>query len=176
MTRQKSGLRSSKERYAPVCVQCAHENYQSFIFRQQFRGIFEESTRCIKGSEKYRQKFLDGKVAVWDLIVTKHLSKHPREYKQKVGQVIAAEQLMKERAEVHAGKNIRFLFADTEDKRYERRVKAAELIEESASADAKKYLLLLYAAAASLLSPLGYSTKEIYDAVRGYYRKSLREY
>ena len=124
----------------------------------------------------YRHKLLNGEVAVWDLIITKHLSKHPKEYKQKVSQVLAAEQLMKEGAEVHAGKNIRFLFTDAEDKRYERRVKAEELIEESASPDTKKYLLLLYAAATSLLSPLGYSTKEIYDTVRGYHHKSLTEY
>jgi len=140
---------------------------------EEFSKKVPDALRVVK---KYRQKLLDGEVAVWDLIVTKHLSKHPREYKQKVSQVIAAEQLMKEGAEVHAGKNIRFLFTDAEDKRYERRVKAEELIEESASSDTKKYLLLLYAAAASLLSPLGYSTKEIYDAVRGYCRKSLTEY
>jgi DNA polymerase elongation subunit (family B) len=126
--------------------------------------------------KNYRQRLLNGEVSVWDLIVTKRLSKHPREYKQKVSQVIAAEQLMKEGAEVHAGKNIRFLFTDAEDKRYERRVKAEELIEKSASPDVKKYLLLLYAAAASLLSPLGYSIKEIYDSVRGYRYKSLAEY
>jgi hypothetical protein len=84
--------------------------------------------------------------------------------------------LIKEGADVHAGKNIRFLFTDAEDKRYERRVKAEELIEESANPDIKKYLLLLYAAAASLLSPSGYSTKEIYDAVRGDHHKTLTEY
>jgi DNA polymerase elongation subunit (family B) len=130
----------------------------------------------LKVVKDYRQKLLDGEVSVWDLIVTKHLSKHPKEYKQKVSQVIAAEQMIQEGAEVHAGKNIRFLFTNAEDKRYERRVKAEELIEKSANPDTKKYLLLLYAAAASLLSPLGYSTKEIYDAVRGYHHKSLAEY
>jgi hypothetical protein len=32
----------------------------------------------------------------------------------------------------------------------------------------KKYLLLLYGAAANLLNTFGYSTKAVYDAVRGY--------
>ena len=140
---------------------------------KEFLEKIPDALRVVKN---YRQKLLDGEVSVWDLIVTKHLSKRPREYKQKVSQVIAAEQLIKEGAEVHAGKNISFLFTNAEDKRYERRVKAEELIEKSASPDTKKYLLLLYAAAASLLSPLGYSTKEIYDAVRGYHHKSLTEY
>jgi len=140
------------------------------------KEFLEKVPDALRAVKNYRQKLLDGEVSVWDLIVTKHLSKHPKEYKQKVSQVIAAEQLIKEGAEVHVGKNIRFLFTDAEDKRYERRVKAEELIEKSASPDTKKYLLLLYAAAASLLSPLGYSTKEIYDAVRGYHHKSLTEY
>jgi len=140
------------------------------------KEFLEKIPEALGVVKNYRQKLLNGEVSVWDLIVTKHLSKYPREYKQKVSQVIAAEQLMKEGAEVHAGKNIRFLFTNAGAKRYERRVKAEELIEKNVSPDTKKYLLLLYAAAASLLSPLGYSTKEIYDSVRGYYRKSLAEY
>ena len=102
--------------------------------------------------------------------MAKHLSKDPKRYKQRVSQGIAAEQLIKEGVGVHAGKNIRFLFTDTEDKRYERRVKAAQLIEKGVNADIKKYLLLLYAATASLPSFSGYTNKSIYDAVRGYPR------
>jgi DNA polymerase-2 len=116
----------------------------------------------------YRQRLLDGEVPVWDLIVTKHMSKNPRKYKQHVSQVIAAEQLMREGAEVHAGKNIRFLFTDAENKRYDRRVKAEQLMEAGVNADTKKYLLLLYTSAASLLSFAGYTMESVYDAVRGY--------
>ena len=108
--------------------------------------------------------------------MAKHLSKDPKRYKQRVSQVIAAEQLIKEGVGVHTGKNIRFLFTDAEDKRYERRVKAVQLVEKGVNADIKKYLLLLYAATASLLSFAGYTNKSIYDAVRGYTGKELTEY
>ena len=118
--------------------------------------------------KEYREKLLTGEIAIWDLIVTKHLSKHPKDYKQKISQVIAAEQLMKEGIEITAGKNVRFLFTSFENKRHERRVKAEELIEKNTNSDTKKYLLLLYTAAANLLSPFGYSTQEIYDSVIGY--------
>jgi DNA polymerase elongation subunit (family B) len=124
----------------------------------------------------YRRKLLNGDVPIWDLIVTKHLSKNPKKYKQRVSQVIAAEQLIKEGAEVHAGKNIRFLFIDAENKRYEHRVKAEQLIENGANVDTEKYLRLLYASAASLVSFTGYTTRSIYDAVRGYAPKRLAEY
>jgi DNA polymerase elongation subunit (family B) len=140
---------------------------------KEFYAIIPKALKVVKD---YRLKLLHGEVPVWDLIVTKHLSKNPKKYKQHVSQVIAAEQLIKEGAEVHAGKNVRFLFTDSENKRHERRVKAEQLIEKGVNADTKKYLLLLYASAASLLSFSGYTTKSIYDAVRGIAHKSLAEY
>lgn len=124
----------------------------------------------------YRQKLLDGEVPLWDLIVTKHMSRHPKRYKQHVNQVIAAEQLMKEGAEIHAGNNIRFLFTHTEDKRHDRRVKAAQLIEKGVNPDTRKYLLLLYASAANLLSFAGYTTKSVYEAIKGQKQKNLTNY
>jgi DNA polymerase elongation subunit (family B) len=114
---------------------------------------------------KYRQRLLDGEIPIWDLIVTKHLSKDPKQYKQKVSQVIAAQQLIEEGARISAGQNLRFVYTSAENKRYERRVRAEELIEENTVFDAKKYLHLLYASAANLLSFLGYSAKSIQDYI-----------
>jgi len=140
---------------------------------KQFMEIIPQALKVVK---EYRQRLLDGDVPIWDLIITKHLSKNPKKYKQRVSQVIAAEQLIKEGAEVHAGKNIRFLFTNAEHKQHERRVKAEQLIENGVNPDTRKYLLLLYASAASLLSFSDYTTKSVYDAVRGYCRKSLTEF
>jgi len=140
------------------------------------KEFYARIPKALKVVKDYRRKLLNGDVPIWDLIITKHLSKNPKKYKQRVSQVIAAEQLMKEGAEVHAGKNIRFLFTDAEDKRHERRVKAEQLIEKGVNADNKKYLLLLYASAANLLSFSGCTPKSIYDEIRGHNLKSLVEY
>ena len=129
------------------------------------KEFVEKIPQALKVVGKYRQRLLNGEIPVWDLIVTKHLSKDPDRYKQKVSQVIAAQQLIDEGARVSAGQNLRFVYTSAENKRYERRVKAEELIEENTSSDIKKYLHLLYAAAANLLSALGYSTKNIQDRV-----------
>ncbi len=75
--------------------------------------------------------------------------------------------------EVHAGNSVKFLFTNSEHKRYERRVKAMQLIEKGVNPDAKKYLLLLYASTANLLSFSGYTTKKVYDAVKGQHQKTL---
>ena len=40
--------------------------------------------------------------------------------------------------------------------------------------DAKKYLLLLYTSTANLLSFSGYTTKKVYDAVKGEHQKTLQ--
>lgn len=124
----------------------------------------------------YRQKLLDGEVDLWDLIVTKHMSKNPKRYKQHVSQVIAAEQLIKEGAQIHAGNSVRFLFTHAEAKRHDRRVKAAQLIEKGVNPDSEKYLLLLYSSAANLLSFAGYNTESIYDTIKGQKQKKLMSF
>jgi len=132
---------------------------------KEFADIAPKALKVVK---EYRRRLLNDEVHICDLVITKHLSKDPRKYRQRVSQVIAAEQLAEQGAEVHAGKNVKFLFTSASNKRYERRVKAEELIERETSPDVKKYLLLLYSAAANILSPLGYTTEQIYDTIRGY--------
>jgi DNA polymerase elongation subunit (family B) len=138
------------------------------------REFVEKIPDALKVLRGFREKLLAGEVSVWDLIITKHLSKDPKRYKQMVSQVIAAKQLMKEGVEVAAGKNVKFLFTSAENKRYERRVAAEELIEKNTNSDVKKYLLLLYASAASMFSPFGYSAGTVYDEVRGHRQTGLK--
>jgi len=138
--------------------------------------LYKKIPAAIEIVKKYRRKLLDGHVPVWDLIVTKHMSKNPKRYRQHVSQVIAAEQLIKEGAQIHAGNNVRFLFTHAKDKRYDRRVKAAQLIEKGVNPDIKKYLLLLYASGASLLSFADYTIETVYDAIKGQKQKKLLNY
>ena len=139
-------------------------------------AFVEKIPDALKVVRDYRQKLLDGEIPIWDLIVTKRLSKAPEKYTQKVSQLIAAEQLLKEGVDVSAGKSIKFLFTSAKNKRYERRVRAKDLIENGTTADVKKYLLLLYSATSNILSPFGYSTKEVYDYVRGFQKSKLTTY
>jgi DNA polymerase elongation subunit (family B) len=131
------------------------------------KEFFEKIPDALEIVKVYRQKLLDGEIPIWNLVVSKRLSKNPKRYKQRVSQVIAAEQLIKRGAQIHAGENIRFLFTSAENKRHERRVIAEQLIEPNTSSDIKKYLLLLYSAASNLLSFSGYTTKTIYDMSNG---------
>ncbi len=135
--------------------------------------LYRKIPEALEVLKAYRQRLLNGEVPISDLIVTKHMSKQPKNYKQHVSQVIVAQQLSKQGVEVHAGNSVKFLFTHAEDKRYERRVKAMQLIEKGVTPDAKKYLLLLYASTANLLSFSGYTPKKVYDAVKGQHQKTL---
>jgi len=139
----------------------------------EFMQRIPEALKVVKA---YRQKLLDGEVPIGDLIVSKHLSKNPKHYKQHVSQVIAADQLIKEGSEVHAGKNVHFVFTDADNKRFERRVRAEQLLEKGVNPDERKYLQLLYESAANLLSFSNYTSKTVYDSIRGYENRSLDGY
>lgn len=140
---------------------------------QEFHAKIPEALQVVK---RYRNMLLDGEVPLADLITTKHLSKQPNQYRQHVSQLIAAEQLIKEGKELHAGNNVSFLFTDIENKRHERRVRAESLLDKGVRADTKKYLSLLYASAANLLSFAGVTERMVYDAVRGYGYRTLESY
>ncbi len=139
----------------------------------EFTQKIPDALRVVKN---YREKLIRGGVPIWDLIVTKHLSKNPKHYRQHVSQVIAAEQLVREGVEVHAGNNLAFVFTDSENKRYHRRVLAEQLIEKGVHADTRRYLLMLYASAANLLSFKGYTAKTVRDAVNGQSATSLSRF
>lgn len=135
--------------------------------------LYQRIPEALKVLKTCRQRLLNGEVPLSDLIVTKHMSKQPKNYKQQVSQVIVAQQLSKQGLEVHAGNSVKFLFINAEHKRHERRVKALQLIEKNATPDTKKYLLMLYSSAGNLLSFAGYTPQKIYDAVKSQHQTSL---
>ncbi len=135
--------------------------------------LYQRIPEALKVLKNYRQRLLKGDVSISDLIVTKHMSKEPKTYRQQVSQVIAAQQLSKQGLEVPAGNSVKFVFTNAEHKRYERRVKALQLIEKNVTPDTKKYLLLLYASASNLLSFAGYTSQKIYDAVKNQHQTNI---
>ena len=134
--------------------------------------LHEKIPQALKVVKDYRDKLLNNEVPIWDLIITKHLSKKPERYRQNVSQVIAARQLINAGDEVHVGGNIKFVFTSSENKRFYRRVKAKQLIDDSTNPDTKKYLKILYDSSANLLSFAGFSAKSIFEEIND--RKTVR--
>ncbi len=139
----------------------------------EFMHKIPEALNVVKA---YRLKLIDGEVPIEDLIVSKHLSKNPKHYKQHVSQDIAAEQLIKEGSKVRAGTSVHFVFTDSNNKRFDRRAKAEQLLDKGVNPDERKYLQLLYASAASLLSFSNYTVKAVQDSIKGYENKNICNY
>jgi len=129
---------------------------------ESFMARLPEALTILK---EYAKKLVRCDVAVQDLLVAKQLSMNPREYVHNVFQAIAAMQLLSQGIEVSAGQTIRYLITDAESKRLNRRVRAAELVDENAGYDIKKYLELLLSAGANILSPFGYTCQKLFDLV-----------
>ena len=138
--------------------------------------LYQKIPQALNVVKVYRGKLLNNEVPIWDLIITKHLSKKPERYRQNVSQVIAARQLIKEGDEVHAGGNVRFVFTSAENKRYDRRVRAQQLIDETTRPDTRKYLRILYDSSANLLSFAGYTAQSIFDEINGQKSVGLTNY
>jgi DNA polymerase elongation subunit (family B) len=124
----------------------------------------------------YRQKLIDREIPLADLLITRHLSKSPQQYRQHVSQLIAAKQLLEQGVDVQAGNSIRFVFTNAESRRHSRRVVAEQLVGKNLNSDTKKYLMLLYASASDLLTFAGYTPKTVCDAVNGYKIEGLSKY
>ncbi len=140
---------------------------------KEFMQKIPEALNVVKA---YRLKLINGEVPIEDLIVSKHLSKNPKHYQQHASQVIAAEQLIAEGSKVRAGNSVSFVFTDSNNKRFDRRVKAEQLLDKGVNPDEKKYLQLLYASAVSLLSFSNYTVKTVQDSIKGYENKNLCNY
>ncbi len=129
---------------------------------EDFMRKIPEALSVVKN---YRQRLINGEIPVSDLVITKHLSKNPTHYRHHVSQLIAAQELQRAGVDINGGNDISFVFTNSDSKRYNRRVKAEQLLEKNVNPDIKQYLNLLYCSAATLLSFKGYTAKIVKDAV-----------
>jgi DNA polymerase-2 len=139
-------------------------------------GLIKKVPDAIMVLRSYRQKLIDREIPLAALLVTRHLSKNPTQYRQHVSQLIVAKQLIEKGVDVQAGDSVRFIFTNAESRRHSRRVVAEELVGKNLNADTKKYLMLLYASAADLLNFADYTPKTVCDAVNGYKIDNISNY
>jgi len=129
------------------------------------REFKEKISESLKVLRRCIHKLVGHDVPLDQLIITNQLSKRADRYSNKVLQAIAAQQLIKEGIEVSAGQTVRYIITDADERRPDRRVRAAELTKEDTRYDVKKYLDLLLVAASNILSPFGYSDRKLRDEV-----------
>ena len=127
-----------------------------------FMKRIHDAVEVLRGYvERLRKRDVD----VRDLVISKRLSMHPDRYTHDVFQAIAAKQLMRKGIEVSGGQTVRYLITDSENRRADKRVKAAELINAETRFDVEKYVDMLILAGANILSPFGYTEEALKDQI-----------
>ena len=156
-----------RRRDTPTIIKnCQHEVIQSLASARNRAEFFTLLPNALRLVRSYIDRLEHGQVNVQDLLITKQLSKNLSEYRHKVTQAIAAEQLVNEGAQVSAGQTVSYLLQSSDAGSA---VLTSELINESTTYDVQRYSQLLLDAVAGLLSPLGYNkTRLTEELTRSY--------
>ncbi len=120
----------------------------------EFHALLPGALKLVR---TYVRRLYDGQVDAHNLLITKQLSKNPKEYRHNVMQAIAAKQLIQEGLDVSAGQNVSYILQSESGAS----VIPGELINGPLKYDAQRYVQLLLDAIASLLSPMGYSNARL---------------
>jgi len=94
----------------------------------EFRTLIPKALTVVK---RYASLLRSGKVQTGDLMIEKRLSKNPQKYANLVPQAIAAQHLVKEGDQIHAGQNINFIITHNDSKIAANRALPAELTDET---------------------------------------------
>jgi DNA polymerase-2 len=111
----------------------AHD-YESYVQKL-------ESARMILAG--YEERLASGKVEIKDLVVSKRITKEPRDYQKAGVTAIAAQQLFGSGVKLRPGQNIEYIITDSESSVPNDRVRAFALWEGWFGYDQKKYAAML---------------------------------
>jgi len=124
----------------------------------EFMQLIPEALGIVKS---YANLIRDGVVPIDELTIEKRLSKNINEYRNMVPQAIAAEHLMREGREVHAGQGLNYIITCNKSRITQNRALPVELVGENYPVDSAWYTDLLLASTANMLLPFGYTVKSI---------------
>jgi DNA polymerase elongation subunit (family B) len=119
---------------------------------EEFKALIPEALTVVKS---YVSLVQNGVVAVEDLTIEKHLSKNPNEYRNMVPQSIAAQHLVREGMQVHAGQTLSYILTYDKSRITQNRALPTELMNEDSNFDSERYVDLLLASATNLLPHSG---------------------
>lgn len=109
-------------------------NYESYLKKL-------ESARMVLAS--YEERLASGKVEIKDLVVSKRITKEPRDYQKAGVTAIASQQLFGSGVKLRPGQNIEYIITDSESSVLNDRVRAFALWEGWFGYDRKKYAAML---------------------------------
>jgi DNA polymerase-2 len=106
----------------------------------EYTAKLEQAREILRG---YQARLADGGVAVEDLIVSKRLTREPREYQKANQTAVAAQQLSGRGARLRPGQTVEYIITDADNRVANDRVRAYALWEGWFGYDGRKYAELL---------------------------------
>jgi DNA polymerase elongation subunit (family B) len=118
---------------------CQSEMIKTLAKGKDKEGFLEMIPEAYLVCQDFSTKLREGDVDLRDLVLHSRLTREPHEYKATSRAAVVAKQLVESGRELHAGQKVRYILTDTESPNPLRRVRAVELLGDSATYDPKAY-------------------------------------
>jgi DNA polymerase II len=137
------GLESRRHDTPPLIVRMQKEVLALFAEARDYDGYCQRLEEAVRIVQRYEDRLADGAIAVEDLIVSKRLTREPREYHKASHTAIAAQQLFGHGVRLRPGQTIEYVITDADSNVPNDRVRAFSLWEGFQGYDRAKYHALL---------------------------------
>ncbi|MDY6930492.1 MAG: DNA polymerase domain-containing protein [Halobacteriota archaeon] len=130
------------------------------------KGLYEKVPSALEILKSYAVRLKNGDCKLEELVFRSTVSKELEYYAQFNNNVASLLQLSEYGIVKNPGESVRYIITDSRSRRYSDRVKAWELASGDEKYDADKYVSYLVRAAASILSPFGYTERGLADYLK----------
>lgn len=147
------GLESRRHDTAPIVCQMQKQVLAILAEAHDYDSYRQKLTEAYESFRQYEEKLESGAVAVQDLIISKRLTREPREYQKANLTAIAAQQLYGGGVRLRPGQTVEYVIIDSEASVPNDRVKAFALWNGWYGYDRAKYKSMLREAFELFLKP-----------------------
>jgi DNA polymerase II len=146
------GLESRRHDTPPLIVRMQKEVLSLLAEAHDYDGYCRRLEEAVRVVRRYEERLTNGEIAVEDLIVSKRLTRAPREYQKASLTAIAAQQLFGRGVRLRPGQTIEYVITDADARVPNDRVRAFAAWEGWHGYDRTKYRELLREAFAPFLA------------------------
>jgi DNA polymerase-2 len=137
------GLECRRHDTPPLLARMQHEVLAILAEAHDYQSYLQKLEVARMVLANYQERLASGDVAIKDLVVSKRITKQPRDYQKAGATAIAAQQLFGSGVKLRPGQNIEYVFTNAEAHVPNDRVRAYALWEGWFGYDRKKYAAML---------------------------------
>jgi len=137
------GLESRRHDTAPIVCRMQCEVLAILAEAHDFAGYAQKLTEGRRVLQRYQAQLEDGGISIEDLVISKRITRAPREYQKASVTAVAAQQLFGRGVKLRPGENVEYVITDAGAKVPNDRVRAYSLWEGWYGYDRAKYAAML---------------------------------